>query len=369
LNVDAGVIVTGSHNPACDNGFKMTLKDRPLTGDDLKQIVQHTSCLSLIPSLKINGIYTMLDLEDQYCARIMQDYEKPSKDKKLGKRLKVVFDPGNGATCLILKKLVKQLDIDYHILNGEIDGTFPVHDPDPTLTKNLTGLIDSVLELKADLGIAFDGDGDRIGVVDDTGYHFEGDQLMVLWVRDILKNSNSKNRKLKIVGDIKSSLILSEEVENLNAEFILCRTGHSFIKKKIKETGAIFAGEMSGHIFFNDHYFGFDDAPYAMIRLISLFNRPFHQKLSTIRKTFRKTWGTPEKFSIIENIKEKVISDGLSFLDMDGIRVDYEDGWWLIRASNTQALLIGRVEGRTLQAKERLELEFQKYVMDFSDNP
>jgi phosphomannomutase len=374
LNCDAGIMVTGSHNPKDHNGFKMTLKDRPFFGDDILGLARIAAVTDFIDS---QGSYDSMDISDDYIERLLNDcIISESKSGLLDeldnfapkKKLKIAWDAGNGAAGEIMTRLTKRIAADHILLFEELDGSFPNHHPDPTVAENLVDLRRAVLDEGCDLGIAFDGDGDRIGVVDDSGEIIWGDQLMILYAREIL----AEKKGATIIADVKASNVLFDEIRKAGGNALMWKTGHSFIKSKMKETKAALAGEMSGHIFFADKYYGFDDALYAAIRLINIVETlPF--PLSQLRKSLPQTFATPEirvecdeekKFLIVEKLKNNLRQTGLLFDDIDGIRVTGKEGWWLIRASNTQPVLVARCEAgsaRGLQVlKENLvkNLEF-----------
>jgi phosphomannomutase len=275
--------------------------------------------------------------------------------------LKVVWDNGNGAAGEILRRLVTTLPGEHRVLNGDIDGTFPAHHPDPTVPKNLEQLIAEVRAQGADLGIAFDGDADRIGAVDDQGNILAGDQLLVILARDVLRDHPGAT----IIADVKASQILFDEVARAGGKPLMWRTGHSLIKAKMAELGAPLAGEMSGHIFFADKWYGFDDALYAAIRLLGIVAR-MDGKLSAVRNALPHVVNTPElrfdcddvrKFAVIEQVAERLRQANADVSDIDGVRVTTQDGWWLLRASNTQAVLVARAEAKTEAGLERLKQE------------
>lgn len=356
LNTDAGIIVTGSHNPAEDNGFKITLKNQPFFGQDIKNL------LSFKPIVQKNiGNLQKIDTTKSYIERLLQDY-KPS-----GKKLKIAWDSGNGVAGLVLKNLIKNLKVDSFPINLEVDGTFPNHHPDPTIPSNLAQLIEVVKKNQCDAGIAFDGDADRIGVVDGKGRIIWGDQLTAIFSEEILKN----NQGAKIIGDVKASDILFETIKKMGGIPVMAPTGHSLIKNEILKTKALLAGEMSGHIFFADTYYGFDDALYASLRLINILHN-HHKTLSEIFDELPKTYNTPEirieccdskKFQVIDDVK-KIISNQkdceVSFID--GIRVKSNKGWWLLRASNTQPAVVIRCESRDQDDLEYLLDKVKKLV-------
>lgn len=259
----------------------------------------------------------------------------------------------------MLPRLTSSLPGEHIILNQQIDGTFPAHHPDPTVAKNLEQIIAEVAKQGADLGIAFDGDADRIGVVDDKGQIFWGDQLLVVLARDVLKS----HPKGTIIADVKASQVLFDEVERAGGTPLMWRTGHSLIKSKMAETGSPLAGEMSGHVFFADKWYGFDDALYAAVRLLGIVARS-SEKLSAVRDALPATVSTPElrfdcedtrKFQVIDEVAARLKEEGAAVADIDGVRVKTEDGWWLLRASNTQAVLVARAEATSEEGLERLK--------------
>jgi phosphomannomutase len=315
------------------------------------------------------------DISDAYAERILSDCIIAESNSHLldevdefkpQKKLKIAWDAGNGATGEIMEKISKRIAAENILLFEKIDGTFPNHHPDPTEEKNLQDLIKTVLDEGCDFGIAFDGDGDRIGVVDNEGGIIWGDQLMVFFARDILAEEPGAT----IIADVKASNVLFDEIKKAGGKPLMWKTGHSLIKAKMKETKAALAGEMSGHIFFADKYFGFDDALYAAIRLIDIvFKSPY--SLSYLRKELPKTFSTPEiriecaeerKFKIVEELKENLKKSGLEFNDIDGIRVTSKLGWWLIRASNTQSVLVARCEANSKENLEKLKSEVRQHL-------
>src|SRR5580692_1041120 len=273
--------------------------------------------------------------------------------------LRVVWDNGNGAAGDVLQKLVASLPGEHLVLNGTIDGRFPAHHPDPTVPANLVELIAKVRAGKADIGIAFDGDADRIGLVDDTGEIMFGDQLMVLLSRDVLKEHPGAT----IIADVKASQVLFDEIGKAGGVPLMWKTGHSLIKSKMAETGSPLAGEMSGHIFFADRWYGFDDALYAAVRTLGILAR-MDVKLSDVRDALPQVINTPEvrfdcddtrKFAVIEEVAERLRAEGAKVSETDGVRVLTADGWWLLRASNTQAVLVARAEAADQAGLERLK--------------
>jgi phosphomannomutase len=350
-NTDGAIMVTGSHNPPDYNGFKLMLNGKPFFGERIAEIGRRAASGAVVAEAE--GSVRDLDVSDDYIARLVQDWDGGARE------LNVVWDSGNGAAGEILTRLVAQLPGKHTVLFAEIDGRFPNHHPDPTIPANLTQLVAEVERHGADLGIAFDGDADRIGAVDDTGGILFGDQLMLLFSRDILKSHPGAT----IIGDVKTSQVLFDEIKRAGGVPLMWKTGHSLIKAKMAEIGSPFGGEMSGHIFFADHWYGFDDALYAGVRLMGAVAR-MRGKLSTLREGLPEVVNTPElrfdcdesrKFQVIAEVAGRLREAGADFTDIDGVRVQTADGWWLLRASNTQAVLVARAESTTAEGLERLK--------------
>jgi phosphomannomutase len=351
LKADGAVMVTGSHNPPNYNGFKMMLGKKPFFGAQIQQIGQMAAGGDVVA--EASGSSTQIDVSDAYVARLLKDYDGGDR------ALKVVWDPGNGSGAIITQRLAAKLPGEHIVINGEIDGNFPNHHPDPTVLKNLEQIIAKVRETGADLGIAFDGDADRIGAVDGEGNMLFGDQLLVVLARDVLKQHPGGT----IIADVKASQVLFDEVAKAGGTPLMWKTGHSLIKAKMAETKAPLAGEMSGHIFFADKWYGFDDAPYSAIRLLGIVARA-GESLAQMRDALPKVINTPElrfdcpderKFGVIQEVKGRLATSGANVQDVDGVRVLTEDGWWLLRASNTQAVLVARAEAKTEDGLERLK--------------
>jgi phosphomannomutase len=347
--VDGSVMLTGSHNPPNYNGFKMMLGKRSFFGPD----IQHLGKVAADGAWKSGaGRVRTVSITEEYIARLAQDYD--------GERpLKVVWDAGNGATGEVLVELVKRLPGEHFLLNETIDGTFPAHHPDPTEPHNLIQLQAKVAEVQADLGIAFDGDGDRIGVVDGQGRILWGDQLMVILAGDVLQ----RHPGATIIADVKASQVLFDQIAQLGGVPLMWRTGHSLIKSKMAEIGAPLAGEMSGHIFFGDRWYGFDDALYAAVRLLGILGRS-SESIGQLRDRLPAVLNTPElrfacsetrKFEVIDEVKQRLQSQGAEVSAIDGVRVKTADGWWLLRASNTQDVLVARVESGDAAGLDRLK--------------
>ena len=353
---EAGVMITGSHNPPEYNGFKMMVGEETLYGETIQEIY------ALLRDKKIMRDYE--GIRTSY--KIIPDYEDYLlKDIKLEKKLKVILDAGNGTAGFVASPIFKKLGCDVEELYCEPDGTFPNHHPDPTLPEAMEELIRKVKETKADFGVGYDGDGDRLGVVDDQGRLLWGDQLMIVFCRDILP----ANPGAAIISEVKASKLLYEEISRLGGQPIMWKTGHSLIKKKIRQEKALLAGEMSGHIFFADRYFGFDDAIYSSARLAEILSRS-EKKLSEMMADLPKTYDTPEiriyasdevKFKIVEDVR-KELTQKYPVIDIDGVRVNYPKGWALVRASNTQAVLVLRFEADTPEDLESIRREVDQTV-------
>jgi phosphomannomutase len=336
---DGGIMVTGSHNPANYNGFKMLIGKKPFFGKDIINLGKRAAAGEVVPEAA--GNVTRKDVSEAYVARLLQDWDGE-------KKLNIVWDNGNGAAGDVLGKLLEKLPGKHTVLNAKIDGNFPAHHPDPTVPKNLEQLIAAVKKQGADIGVAFDGDADRIGIVDNAGHILFGDQFLILMARDVLK----EHPKATIIADVKASQVLFDEIAKAGGKPLMWKTGHSLIKSKMAETGAPLAGEMSGHIFYNDKWFGFDDALYAAVRLLGVVARG-SESVAQFRESLPSVVNTPElrfdcaesrKFAVVREVAERLKAAGDKVSDTDGVRVTTEDGWWLLRASNTQAVLVARAE-------------------------
>ena len=344
----AGIMITGSHNPKDDNGFKITLKTKPFFGQSIRDLAQQP-----FVKAEVRGEVEHIDVREAYVNRLIQDYEKPEK------RLKLAWDPGNGAAGEIVEMLIQFIDADHIVINSTIDGNFPNHHPDPSVDQNLEQLRAVIMEHDCDAGIAFDGDADRIGVLDQQGRSFMGDQILMVFAREIL----SRLPGAKIIGDVKTSQAFYDMIPELGGTAIMCRTGHSFVKIMAQEEGAALAGEVSGHIFFSDKYYGYDDAVYAAVRFINILQAS-SQTCADLYDSLPVFYSTPElridcpddvKFSVIESMNQDFKARGINFSDIDGLRYQDDHGWWLIRASNTQAALVGRCESTTPQGLDVLK--------------
>jgi len=337
LDLDGGVMVTGSHNPPDYNGFKMMVGKKPCFGESIQDLGK----------LAASGAYESgagsqedFDIFDRYLARLLQDFE--------GAELNVAWDPGNGAAGDATKALIAKLPGRHVIINGDIDGTFPNHHPDPTVEKNLEQIKQVVADEGLDLGIAFDGDGDRIGAIDAKGRVIWGDQLISILAKDVLSELPGST----IIADVKASQALFESIADMGGKPLMWKTGHSLIKNKMAEVASPLAGEMSGHIFFSHKYYGYDDALYVALRFLNAVANQGGD-LAQIRDAMPAVVNTPElrfpcdetrKFAVVEEVVARLKASGADINDIDGARVNTPHGWWLLRASNTQDVLVARCE-------------------------
>ena len=347
LEVDGGIQITGSHNPAEYNGFKMVLQHAPFFGADIQDLAK----------LAAEGYWetgtgevTEVDIVDDYVGRLMAGYA--------GGAYRIGWDPGNGAAGPVIEKLTKLLPGEHHLLFTDVDGNFPNHHPDPTEEKNLADLKRLVADKQLDFGLAFDGDGDRIGAIDGEGRVIWGDQILSILAVPVLRELPGAT----IIADVKASQMLFDRVKELGGEPLMWKTGHSLIKTKMKETHAPLAGEMSGHIFFAHDFYGFDDAQYAAVRLIRAVHM-IGQSMTEIRGAMPEFCNTPEmrfqvdesrKFAVVGEVLDRLEAEGADVNRTDGARVTTPDGWWLLRASNTQDVLVARAEAKDQAGLDRL---------------
>jgi phosphomannomutase/phosphoglucomutase len=356
MPVDGGIMITASHNPPEYNGFKVCVGKDAIFGESIQQLYQISKDAPVVSPGRKN--VTHVDMIKSYVRYMLEDFGTFA-DARPDDGITCVVDSGNGTAGLVAPELLRRLGIKVHELFSEPDGNFPNHHPDPTEEDNLSDLIDKVRETKADIGIAFDGDTDRIGVVDGMGRIIRGDQLLLILAEAVI----AEHPGATCIGEVKCSRVMFDGISRLGGNPIMWKTGHSLIKQKMKETGALLAGEMSGHIFFKHRYFGYDDAIYAALRLLEILAKRSivdGAKLADIVDRLPKTVNTPEirvacneseKFRIIDEIK-KTLTDDHHYHDIDGVRIEFPDGWGLIRASNTQPALILRFEA---DSQERLD--------------
>jgi phosphomannomutase len=347
LDVQGGMQVTGSHNPADYNGFKLLLKGRSVFGGEIQEIGKRAARGDWTSG---NGSVEEVDIREAYADRLLEGFS--------GKPFRIGWDAGNGAAGPVLDMLVERLPGQHFTILTEVDGRFPNHHPDPTVEKNLEDLKRLVADKQLDFGIAFDGDGDRIGAVDGKGRVIWGDQLLMILAEPVLNALPGAT----LIADVKASQTFFDRVAELGGKPLMWKTGHSLIKSKMKETGAPLAGEMSGHIFFKHRWYGFDDALYAAVRLIEAVSAS-GKSLTELKDAMPQALATPEmrfqvdevrKFAIVEEVRDRLSSDGAKVDATDGVRVSTADGWWLLRASNTQDVLVARAEAGEQAGLERL---------------
>ncbi len=367
LPVDGGIMITGSHNPSADNGIKMAIGKETIFGSAIQEIRKRTSFAPSTnghPSRK--GVRTNSPIRETYLSEMAANFGKLPLFHN--RPLRVVLDCGNGTAGLVAQDLFSPLGIELHCLYQDPDGHFPHHHPDPTVPENLSDLIAHVKKNQADLGIAFDGDSDRIGVVTESGHILFGDQLLLLFAQQVLESRPGS----VILSEVKASRILYDEVARMGGKPLMWKAGHSLIKAKMKETKAPLAGEMSGHIFFADRYYGYDDALYAGIRLLELLTHR-QKTLSELLAPFPKAVSTPEirrdstddrKFLVVSRLREILLQKNYTFSDIDGVRIDFSDGWGLVRASNTQPVLVLRFEGPTPQRRDAIQQEIEALLSE-----
>lgn len=359
--VHGGIQITGSHNPANYNGFKMVFQGRPFFGEDIQKLGRIAAAGEWLDG---TGEVETRDILDEYVARLLAGLEGVELSNLQG--LKIAWDAGNGAAGPALEKLAARLPGEHHLLFTEVDGNFPNHHPDPTVEENLADLKALVAEKNLDFGVAFDGDGDRIGAIDGEGRVIWGDQLLMIYAEDLLQSRPNET----IIADVKASRALFDHVAAHGGKPLMWKTGHSLIKSKMKETGSPLAGEMSGHVFFADTYYGFDDALYAGVRLIAASAR-LGKSVTQLRSDMPAMLNTPEmrfqvdesrKFASIKEIAERIAASDAVADTTDGVRVTTDDGWWLLRASNTQDVLVARAESESEEGLERLMAQIDEQL-------
>ncbi len=349
LSCDAAIMVTGSHNPSEYNGFKMVFNKHSFYSSDIKNLQFILDKKDLTSG---DGNITKLGVINEYVIRNL-------KNIKINNNLKIAWDTGNGAMGAIIDKITSKIKNTKNIIiNQKVDGTFPNHHPDPTVPENMKQLIEIVLKNKCDIGFAFDGDGDRLGVIDNLGNIVWADQYMLILCSEISKLYHNP----KIIMDVKSSMVFFEESKKMNCDPIMSKTGHSPIKEKMKQLKSPLSGEMSGHVCYSDDFYGYDDAMYVALRLLRILGNQ-NKKISDLISVYPKTFSTPEtrfdvdeerKFQIINEVKKRLINSPGRVIDIDGIRVESSDGWFLMRASNTQNQLTCRAEATSRESLEIL---------------
>jgi phosphomannomutase len=360
-DVDGGIQITGSHNPANYNGFKMVFQGRPFFGADIQELGRRGAAGEWADG---SGTVETRDVFDAYIDRMLEALD--GIDTAALADLRVGWDAGNGAAGPALEALAARLPGEHHLLFTEVDGNFPNHHPDPTVEENLEDLRKLVAEKSLDFGVAFDGDGDRIGAIDGEGRVIWGDQLLMVYAEDLL----ARRKGATIIADVKASRALFDHVAAHGGEPLMWKTGHSLIKSKMKETGSPLAGEMSGHVFFADEYYGYDDALYAGVRLITAAAR-LGRSVTELRSAMPPMVNTPEmrfqvdesrKFAAIGEIAERIAASDAVADTIDGVRVTTDDGWWLLRASNTQDVLVARAESESQAGLDRLVAQIDEQL-------
>jgi phosphomannomutase/phosphoglucomutase len=356
LNIDGGVMVTGSHNPPEFNGFKICIGNDTIYGENIQQLRK----------IMESGKYAT-GLGSNQSRDVSVDYENYLfENVKINKKLKIIVDGGNGVGGHFALPLLQRFGCDVTGIYCEPDGRFPHHFPDPTVEENLKELIKQVTERKFDLGIAFDGDADRIGVINDKGEIIWGDKLLLLFARYILKEKPNST----IIGEVKCSQVLYDDIKKHSGRPVMWKAGHSLIKAKMKEEKAVLGGEMSGHIFFADRYFGYDDAIYAAIRLLEILSQT-GEKLSSLLADVPQTFATPEiridcpddkKAAVVHKIK-KHFQDTPGIIDIDGVRIPFEGGWALVRSSNTQPVIVLRFEASSAKNLQSIRNQVEKLLI------
>ena len=363
FKVNSGIIVTGSHNPKNYNGLKIIMDNHALAGEEIQNIYNKILSKNLKKINKNSEVgEEKINIEKNYLEAIL-------KDIKINKKLKVAIDAGNGAAGPISLKIYKKLGLEVIDLYCDIDGNFPNHHPNPSEPKNLINLISSVKENKCDIGVAFDGDGDRCLIIDNLGNILWPDRQMMLYSKNIL----SKNANEKIVFDVKSSKDLPIYIKEYGGIPVMSRTGHSYIKMKMKEINAILGGEMSGHIFFKDRWFGFDDGIYASLRMLEIISNE-NKKSSEIFDELPSSYSTPEinikvdkdgnQHEFMKKFCSKVNFDGAEISKIDGLRADFKNGWGLVRASNTTPCLVMRFEANTEEELKEIQDKFTSEILN-----
>lgn len=362
LGTMSGVMITGSHNPAEYNGLKMVVDGKTLTSDAIQSLRVRVETDNFLQG---DGEYHTHDIKEVYIQKILANIH-------LNRKLKVAVDCGNGVAGDIAPELFRRLGCEVHELYCDVDGNFPNHHPDPSRPENLADLISLLAESDAEIGLAFDGDGDRLGVVTKDGDIIYPDRQMMLYAQDVLLH----NPQSKIIFDVKSSRLLAPWIIKHGGEPIMCKTGHSFVKAKIKETGALLAGEMSGHLFFNDRWNGTDDGVYAGCRLLEILSKV--DDASQTLNNLPNSISTPEinvpvaegeQYSIMQNLSQHAqFVNVIEVITVDGLRVEYQDGFGLVRASNTTPVLVLRFEAETIVALERIMAEFRNLLAPLVKN-
>lgn len=361
--IPAGVMVTASHNPKDDNGFKFSFDGR---GNAKGEMIQDFYQFLIAGNFdNDNGLMSYYDIKEEYYKLLISSVDI-NKDRKL----KVIIDCGNGTTSFFAPEIYNMLVEDLIVLYGKSDANFPNHHPDPCVEENLKVLKNSVVDLKADIGIAFDGDGDRVGIIDEKGRFIPADKFMIIVARNLIPNNDNK----RILYDVKCSKALVEEIEKLGGTAIISRTGNSYTKAATRDNDCIFGGEFSGHVYFRDKFLGFDSGLYAGLRMIEILSKT-NKTVSELLEGITNYYSTPEikiastddkKKEVVEKIKEYCIGQGFKVIDIDGVRVEFDDGWALVRYSNTGPNITARFEGKTEEIMNKLKDTFMKLIETYN---
>ena len=363
LEIPSGVMVTASHNPKDDNGFKFAFDEKGnAKGEEIQEFLEYILKGEFEDGY---GNISTYDIKEEY-----YEYLLGSSDINKERKLKVIVDAGNGTTSDFCKELYGRLDIDLIPLFCDSDPNFPNHHPDPAVEENLEALKKKVLEEKADVGIAFDGDGDRIGIIDELGNYVPSDKFMIIVSRYLIPNNDNK----RILYDVKCSKALTDEIEKLGGEAIISRTGNSYTKANTRDNDCIFGGEYSGHVYFRDKFLGFDSAMYAGLRMLEILSKS-DKTVSGLLEGINEYISTPElkipstdtkKKEVVEKVLEYCKEKNYKIIDVDGVRCEFEDGWALVRYSNTGPNIIARFEGKTEEKKNELEKEFMDLINGYN---
>jgi len=365
LDVQAAVMITGSHNPPEYNGFKINLVDLPVYGDGIQKIADIMESDDF-DDAQIKGKNSEYNIIPDFEKYILKNIKIQNPEK-----LKIVVDSGNGVGGFVAVPLLRKMGVNVISLFEEPDGTFPNHHPDPTVEKYIQDMIKTVIAEKADFGIGYDGDADRIGLVDRTGKIIWGDKILNIFARSILEEVPGAT----IVGEVKCSKTLYDDIKNRGGKGIMWKAGHSLIKAKMKESGAAFGGEMSGHIFFKHRFFGYDCAIYSTFRLLEIVSKMDFVDFDKLLVGIPETFSTPEirvevddvkKFGIVENVVNYFKNEGLDVNDIDGVRVTFNDGWGLMRPSNTQNVIVLRVEADSIERMNEIKELLERKLEDFN---
>ena len=362
FNIESGIMVTASHNPSNENGFKIFGDNfLHLKREELEKFYELIKNKQFVVGI---GKIEYIDITNSYI-NMLSTYINSGKRK-----LKVAIDPGNGTTSLFIREIIKHFNIEPIYLNIKSDGSFPVHNPDPNVEENLKGLKETIIKEKCDFGLAFDGDGDRVGVVDELGNTIECDKLIAIYARDIIPKTLNK----KVMLDVKCSKALVEDIERIGATPIMVKNGSAFIETELSEKDVLVGGEYSGHVFFRDKYYGYDDGIYAGLRLFEILTNS-NKNCSELLNDYNKYFNTPEikvkttdekKWTIVDKVKEYVKSKDYNFIDIDGVRVTFNDGWALIRCSNTGPNITMRFEATNELRLEEIKNEFSNLVNELN---